>query len=258
MRHLLRFTVLFAIAALLVTGCGRKHNQDQPEELPAARPLLDQSASYIQNARSFGLELAVSGYPVEINLNGLDVPSDTVLEFKYAKGVFQAPDRIDANIQFSLGDFTTSAELIALDREHYFRAEAFGNHWLSGELISGFSPASLLAQPGGIGHALQSISDLQMVGKIDLDGLPVFRLSGTIQASNVHSLTLGLIRTQEGLLKIEVYIQVKDQRVAQITLFDPPPADAQDQEETTWKISIMDYNQDVSITPPPTDKTEQS
>lgn len=256
MRQLLRFTVLFAVAALLVTGCNRKHDKKEPEELPAARPLLDESASYIQNARSFGLEMDVSGYPVEISIENLDVPADTALQFKYAKGVFQAPDRIDANIQFSLGDFTTSAELIALDRDHYFRAEMFGNHWLAGELISGFSPASLVAQPGGISYALQSISDLQMVGKTDLDGLSVFRLSGTIQASDVHSLTWGLIRTQEGLLKIEVFIQVKDRRVAQITLFDPPPADEQDQEQTTWKISIMGYDQDVSITPPPIEKTD--
>ncbi len=255
MRHLLRLTVLLVVAALLVTGCNRKHDQKDPEELPAARPLLDESASYIQNATSFGLEMDVSGYPVEISIQDLDVPDGTTLQFKYAKGVFQVPDRIDANIQFSLGDFTTSAELIALNREHYFRAEVFGNHWLAGELIAGFSPASLMAQPGGIAYALQSISDLQMIGKTDLDGLPVFHLTGTIQASNVHALTFGLIRTQEGQLKIEVYIQVKDRRVAQITLFDPPPADETDQEQTTWKISLMGYDQEITITPPPIDKT---
>jgi hypothetical protein len=84
-----------------------------------------------------------------------------------------------------------------------------------------------------------------------VEGLNVFRLRGTVEASAVHALTFGLIRSKHGLLKIEVYIEVGERRVAMIKLLDPPPADVEDAEDTTWMINILDYNRDVSITPPP-------
>lgn len=249
-RTLLQLIALSLIAALAITACGGS-KADSDEALPEARPLLEEGAQQIQNADSFGLEMDVEGYPVHIELKDIALPSDTPLEFKYARGIFQAPDRVNASIQFAFGVLSTTAELIAVDRDHYFRGEMLGNRWIRGELIDGFSPAALIANPGGIGYALDSIRDLQMVGRTDLDGIDVFHLRGTIQASNVHALTFGLIRTREGTLGIEVFITVANRRVAQIVLSDPPPADEENADPTTWLINFSDYNQPVTITPPP-------
>ena len=177
--------------------------------------------------------------------------------FKYAKGMFQAPDRLEATIQIGLGAFSTTAELVALDRDHYLRGDLLtANRWINAELIPGFSPASLMARPGGAAYALLSITDLEMVGEKDMDGLDVFHLRGTVEADAVHALTFGLIRSRQGTLKVDVYIEVSERRVALIKLHEPPPADETDSEETTWWINILDYNQEVSITPPPMDENE--
>jgi hypothetical protein len=250
MRKKLHLTLLILLAAMLLTGCGGGDDQEDSKDLPEARPLLEESASYLQDATSFELVMDVSGYPVEIETEGLEREDNTPLEFKYARGIFLAPDRVDARIEFGFGALSTTAQLIAVDREHYFRGQLLGNRWIRGELIEGFSPASLIAQPGGIPYALLSIADLTMIGRTDLDGLPVFHLKGTIQASDVHSLTFGLIRTKQGTISIEVYIQVKDRRVVQIRLVDPPPAETEADEPTDWQISIGGYNQDVTINPP--------
>ena len=66
----------------------------------------------------------------------------------------------------------------------------------------------------------------------------------------MHTLTLGLIRSSSGQLSIEIYISVFDYRVAKITLIDPPPSDVEGAEPTTWDISILDYDQAVTITAP--------
>ncbi len=252
MRHVVRMIVWMVCAAFLITSC-KGSDKKETTELPAARPLLDESASQIQNASSLEVELDVEGYPVELAAPSLDaVPTDVPLYFKYAKGVFEAPDRLEATIEFSLGVISTTATLVALDRDHYLRSELLtGNRWINAEIIPGFSPASLMARPGGIAFALESVTNLEMVGQEDMDGLDVFHLRGTVQASAFYSLTFGLIRTQTGEIKIEVYIAVKDRRVALIKLVEPPPADVPDSEETTWAINILDYNQDVTITPPP-------
>jgi hypothetical protein len=255
MRYLVRMIVLITCAAVLITGC-KSSKTDGTAQLPAARPLLDESANKIQSASSLDVELDVEGYPVELGTTKLETaPGDAPLYFKYAKGVFEAPDRLEATIEFSVGVITTKASLVALDRDHYLRSELLtGNRWVNTEVIPGFSPASLMARPGGIAYALQSITDLTMVGQEDMDGLEVFHLEGRVQASAMYSLTFGLIRTQEGEIKIEVYIDVSDRRVVLIKLYEPPPVGVTDAEDTTWMISLLDYNRDVTITPPPMDE----
>jgi hypothetical protein len=252
MSTLMRPITLIICAALILTGCGGS-DQQNPDDLPAARPLLEGSADQIQNAHSLEVEMNVEGYPVKFAADHLEsFPVEWSLIFKYARASFLSPDRLQATIQFGVADASTTAELIALDRDHYFRSSLLtANRWLNMEVIPGFSPAALMARPGGIAYALLSITDLEMVGRDDVDGLDVFHLRGTVQASALYSLTFGLIHTREGDLRIEVYIGVKDRRVSLIKIHEPPPPDADDPENTTWRINILDYNQDISITPPP-------
>ena len=129
-------------------------------------------------------------------------------------------------------------------------ARQCSNHWIQEELIAGFTPKSLVSGEGGIPDALAAISNPTMLGKLDMDGLNVYHVKGDIEASAVHALTFGLIRTLTGQLQIEVFIQVDNHEVAQIKLVEPPPADSPDQEPTTWLINLMDYNKDVTITAP--------
>ncbi len=254
MRHLTLITCVMLIVALLLAGCGSgdTESKDESENLPEARPLIDESASYIQHANSIELEMNVSGYPVQVEMDSVELMAELPLFFNYARGVFLAPDRMTATIQFSLDALSTTAQLVALDRDHYFKLDILGNRWFRGELIPGFSPASLMAQPGGVAYALSSVADLQMVGQENLDGLNVFHLRGTVQASAVYALTFGLIRTREGILQAEIYIRVKNHRLAVLKLIEPPPPDVENSATTTWTITIVDYNQDVSIVPPVT------
>ncbi len=252
-KRLLNMLIITALLALTAIGCGSSDDDSNTDNanLPEAESLLQDSVNQITAAESIEVEMDVSGYPVPVKFDGLTLPSETPLHFKYARGIFQAPDRMNASIQFSLGNFSTTADLIALDRDHYFRGDLLtANRWINDELIQGFSPAALLSQEMGIPFALASITGLQMLGRTRMQGIDMFHLSGTIQANAVHSLTFGLMRSKDGELKIEVYISANDYRVAQIMLTEPPPTtDAQD-ETTTWEISILNYNQAVNITAP--------
>jgi hypothetical protein len=155
-----------------------------------------------------------------------------------------------------VGAVSTTAELIAVDRDHYFRGDLTANQWINAELIEGFSPAALMSADTGIPGALNAIDDLALVGRTDVDGVGMFHLTGTIQASAVHSLTFGLIRSQGGQLGIEVFITANDNHIAQIILVEPPPDEVEEAEPTVWVINFTDYDEDVSISAPSLDGSE--
>jgi hypothetical protein len=255
MGHIKRIAVLATSAAILVAGC---NGENKDEELPEARPVLEEAVAKIQDADSFKMEIEVTGYPVSIGTGDLALPPDTPLLFQYTKGAFVAPDRLQANVQFNFGDVGLTAELIAIGQEQYIRSEILTqNRWFNQEVIPGFSPMALMAEDSGIAYALGTITDLKMAGQKDLDGLEVFHLRGKVQASDVNALAFGLIRTQTGQLEIDVYVLAKDRLVERIVLHEPPPEDEADQDQTTWTISIFDYNQPVSISTPSIDENSQ-
>jgi hypothetical protein len=247
-----RIIILALLLTLVITACGsgKDDHNAQTEDLPEARPLLEEGIQQINDAESIELEMDISGYPVAVDNPDLNIPPETPLLFQNVRGFFQSPDRLAVSILFRFMDLPLTADLIALDRDHYFRGDVTAGRWINDELIPGFSPLTLMSPEAGIPFALMSISQLEMVGRERLRGEEVFHLTGVIQASAVHALTFGLIRTKNGELKIEVFIDVQDRRVAQITITDPPPSDEVDAEATTWDISILDYNQSVSITAP--------
>ncbi len=247
--HTRELLALLALVVLAISACGSGDSASEPT--PDPHTLLQDGVAQLQNASSFKYEIDVSGYPVEVPIEGFNLSEDAGVSFKYASGEFKVPDRLSARIQFRVGVLSTTADLIMMDDEQYFRGELLtGNRWLKAELISGFSPAVLMAQPGGIAHTLSTLTDLVLVGRRDLDGQSAYQLRGQVDAGRIFSLTLGLSRATSGLLDIEVYVGVRDRRVVRITLVEPPPEWAADAEPTTWLINISDYNAPLNIEAP--------
>ncbi len=241
--------ILLLIAASVLAACGGDDSKtDTP--LPGPRPLLESAAAQIQAASTFGLEIDVDGYPVTIDVGDLGTFSNLSLGVSYANGVFQAPDRLRADVDITVQTLTAQVQLIAIDYDHYLRSDIITlGRWINAELIPGFSPASLQAPEGGIAQALNSVTELSMVDQTDLDGLGVYHLSGQVEAEKINSLTFGLIRTQSGLLGIDVYILTDSKLIERVVLHEPAPEGA-DPGETTWTITFKDYNADITITAP--------
>ena len=247
----LKLLLVLALTAL-AAACG--DNDSAPELAPDPQALLTEGISQLQAATSFKYEIDVSGYPVAVPIEGLDLPDDTAVTFKYASGVFQVPDRLSARIQFRVGVLSMTADLVALRDQQFFRGELLtGSRWLQARFIPGFLPSSLLAEPGGIPHTLSTSSGLTLVGRQDLDGLSAYQLRGRVEAGRVFSLTLGLSRATTGLLDIDVFVGTQNGHVARIVLVEPPPDWAADAEPTTWQISLSDYSAPVNISAPTMD-----
>jgi len=247
MRYMKWIVVWCVLLTLILTACGDE--DESPDKMPEARSLLSEAAGKVQNAQYFKLEIRVSGYPVPISAGGLQLPAE-MMTFQNAQGAYAAPDKLSASAQFNVNDAGLGANIVAVGEEQYIQIDLLGSNWFKQAIIPGFSPAQLMAPESGIAAALKSITNVKMIGKEDLDGLDVYHLTGKIQASNVNSLTFGLIPTQNGLLDIDVYISVEDHEIEMFTLHEPLPDGVEDQAPTTWTISIFDYNEPVDIQAP--------
>ncbi|MBN1679277.1 MAG: LppX_LprAFG lipoprotein [Anaerolineae bacterium] len=254
MRRVMTFMLVILAAVLLLAACG-SDSDDNKSDLPEARSLLNEAAGKVQNADTFMLEIGVSGYPVFIDTGdafNLDIP----LTFQYAEDVaFDTPNALHAKtVQFNIGDVGLTAELIGISDQQYLRSDLLTRgQWLNQQIIPGFTPESLMTDDGGIAHALESIVDVDMVGKKDLDGVDVYHVRGTIDAASVNSLTFGLIGTKSGLLDIDVTILTGERVVYQIVLTEPLPEGVDDQDPTVWTIELHDYNTPLTIAAPEPD-----
>lgn len=255
MRHLIRFAALAIVVVALtvaLAACNGDGESDDPTALPSPRTLLTDTTSRIESATSFVIEISVSGLPVQINISDVTLPPEIPLVFEYARGTYVAPDQLQAAIDIRVGDTVARTELIALGPDQYMRSDLLtqGN-WIQEQVISGFSPASLMAPETGIPSALAKVQNLEMVERTDLDGVPVYHLTGTIDASDVHALTFGLMGTRAGAMRLDLYVLTDGHWLEQLVLHEPLPDNAEEgAEPTRWTINVLDYNQDISIATP--------
>ncbi len=254
MRHLTRLVALaIAVVALaMVLGACNGSEEAEPTALPSPRALLTDATNQIQTATSFAIEISVSGLPVYIRVGAEVLSEEIPLVFEYARGTYVTPDQLRASIDIRVGDAVARTELVALGADQYMRSDLLtqGN-WVQEQIISGFSPADLMAADTGIPSALSKVRALEMVEQTDLDGLPVYHLTGAIGAQDVHSLTFGLMGTREGEMKLDLYILVDGHWLERLILHEPlPNGTEEDVEPTRWTINVLDYNEDVTIATP--------
>ena len=255
MRHLIRLVALALVVvalAMALAACNGNGDGDEPTALPSPRTLVTDSTRQIESASSFVIEISVSGSPVQISVGDMPLPEEIPLVFEYARGTYVAPDQLQATIDIRVGDAVARTELIALGTDQYIRSDLLtqGN-WIREQVISGFSPADLLAPETGIPSALTKVRNLEMVERTDLDGVPVYHLTGIIDASDVHSVTFGLMGTRTGEMQVDLYVLTDGHWLEQLVLHEPLPEGAEEgTEPTRWTISVLDYNQDISIATP--------
>lgn len=224
------------VLGLGAAACG--NSDDDQEESPAdPRTLMQKAATQIDQAESFRLVLDQEG-PATVIENELGL----TVTFNSADAIFVRPDRMFAKVSVSIEALTQEVQLIAIAEDQYIINRYLTNEeWVLMTFAYNFSPADLQSAENGIGNALRSAQDVELVGEEDLDGVPVYHLKATVEADKVRSVTVGLIGTNEGSIAIDVYIRTRDQNLARITLNEPAQADAESQDPTIWTISFAGY-----------------
>lgn len=235
-----QWAALVALGTLmLIAGCGG----GQPTPTPEPSALLEEAAQYIREAQSFAVTIERTGAPVYIDSAGL-------INFLRATGSYVAPDRVQARVRVLFSGVASDIDVIAIGDDQYYRHRVLtGGQWINAEFSPGFNAEYLVRSESGLSRAMGALNNIELTGVQDVNGVPMWHLTGTAVGSEVAALTFGLIPAQEDVL-VDIYIRVDDGHAERMIIVQPGTASPKEPDPSTWTVEIYDYNGQYSIDAP--------
>lgn len=235
------WTFLLLVGLVIIAGCSTNNDEvaapDDPQEL------LSESASLIRSAETFRMEVRQTGLPYRFFVDlGQGVIEAT---FRRAIGQYVAPAELGGEVSINIeGRLRTNLNFYSRGEEQWFEPPFLG--WQNDYFAEGFNPERLIAEDTGFQAALASLMDLNYEGATDVDGTPVYHLSGLADGTDVAALLVGLIE-DEGIVEVDVYIHRETQYPVRIIIVQPL-TDPED--PTTWVVDVYDIDSPPEITLP--------
>ena len=213
------------------------------------KALLDCATQIIQQSKALKIKLQVSGAPAIVT--GAVSMGSIPIQFLTADGEYVAPDAVYATVKAKLAGIAGQVDVIAIGDDQWYRnAILTGNKYLKATFSPGFKPANLISSGQGIQSALQSVSNLTLVGKENLFGQDVYHLTGIADGVKVTSLTVGLI-VSKASVNLDIYIDTTTLQAVEIVIVQPETVTTTEPDPTRWDLELFDYDVLVTVTPPP-------
>jgi hypothetical protein len=236
-----------AVIAIIAVGAylflfNDDNGDDNSTELPDPETLMETAADNLESAETFQMELRQSGTRTRIT-EVLDNP----IYFDRADAVFESPDKLGGQVNVLFGEIAAEVGLRIIGTEQFLKSPILtADKWQTFTLAAGFNGGDLLSAEKGISTALVSIQNPEMVGRDEIDSIPVYHVRGQVDAKKVASITVGLINTQDGMIDIDVFVRTRDSFPAQIVLTEPPVVDDEGtpMDATVWTVNFFGYNRD--------------
>jgi hypothetical protein len=240
--------LIFLILLLLLAACNGEEATNSAAQTDPNQ-LIATAAKKLDEAKTFQISLQVSGAPVALDSApiGMDIP----ITVKGAEGVYVKPDAMQAKVSVLLDDVTAEIDVIAVDQDQYLQHPLITlGKWEAIIFSENFNPRTLGEGEDSIAAALRSLEGVEYIGKEDLEGVEVHHLRGQVDASRVDAVTVSLIGTTSGKIKVDAYIRVRDGLLERLVLEEPINPAIDPNQPTTWTIGIYDYNGDYTVTRP--------
>jgi hypothetical protein len=158
---------------------------------------------------------------------------------------------MQAKVSVLLDDVTAEIDVIAVDQDQYLLHPVITlGKWEAIVFSENFNPRTLGEGEDSIAAALRSLEGIEYLGTEDLEGVEVHHIRGQVDAVRVDAVTVSLIGTTTGKIKVDVYIRVRDGLLERLVLEEPINPVIDPNQPTLWTIGIYDYNGDYTVTRP--------
>jgi hypothetical protein len=247
----MRFARWWAIGLMvaLLAACTGPAATPTSEPLPDPQALLNKAALEVRNTKSVKIKLQLSGAPSYVDPPLTPGGPGNTIAFVSADGAFVAPDRVKAKIVARIFGLAGEVEVIAIGDDQWMRNKILtADLWVKRIFSPGFNAAKLVSSDQGIEAALKALKDIKLVGKENVDGTPMYHITGKANGVDIAALTVGLIRGSD--VVADIFIVVDTGRVDRVTLVQPDTITDKEPKPTTWALEIFDYNSNEEIISP--------
>jgi lipoprotein LprG len=227
------------IMAMFVTGCSSSDPGEDEAAPLTAEQVLGEAAEAMATVGS-------ASFTIEQKDGRVFIDDDEQLAFQSADGRFAAPASSEALLSVDALGFATEVGAIAIDGELWFTNPLTGEWTVAPESFT-FDPADLFAAETGFtallteaAESAELIDDPAQSDDPDLGER--YQVRAPVSAERVEVLTGGLVSQATD---IDLWIDAETRRIVEVRF-----ALALDDTVSNWRMTITDYNAEVTIAPP--------
>ena len=232
--HHLLLGCLLALLALVLTACGGNASQSGELDTPT---ILARTAARLNAVKSVHFEATVDGVAY--------LDATRTIQLRSATGDIVVPDQMQARITIAIGSANVEVSLVALGDERY-QTDLLTGRWGPAQPGFDYSPTVLFDRSQGLSSVLGKLRDVERLDEETVNGQAAYHLRASVDRAAIAPITSGAIAGDA--VTAELWIAKDTFNLLKLVLTEPPtPGKAT---PATWTLTLDNYDQPVTITPP--------
>lgn len=230
--------MLLAVAIVL-TGCGSNADTETTQE-PAASvdDVLAAASARMAKTQSLRFSLDIEGETF--------VDTAGSIQLVAARGDLARPDKVAVDFQVRLfGTGTVTIKMITIGGSSW-TTDLLTGDWNTAPPEFGYNPSVLYDNQQGLGPVMGRLQNPVIKGQEHLDGLPVYRVSGTASEATMGPLTSNTMTGEP--VGLELWIDPLTWNLLRVIVTEPDSSGKD--EPATWTMNLSNHDEQVSIEPP--------
>jgi hypothetical protein len=233
-----RASLVAIVLVVVLAACGG--GSDKPKDGGAKQPdpatLLNEAAGHMEQVKSFhfALDHEKGTSPIVLGLN-----------MSRAEGDVVRPDRLRADVEAAAGGIGLKLKLVSIGDKVKITNPFNPSAWQ--DLPSGTKISDVFDPAAGVTSALRNVKDARITGEDSINGVKVWRVEGTVDATALSA--LATIAESGFTAKGTAWIGQSTPEVYRIRL--EGPLGSKDTPEVVRRLELSRFNENIAIDPPP-------
>lgn len=237
-RRFQRLIVLIVLSNLL-GGCASAGETESTEAPDASvDDILAAASGRMAETQSLRFSLDIEGETFVDNAGTIQLVA--------ARGDLARPDKVAVDFQVQLfGTGTVTIRMITIGTSSWTTDLLTGN-WNTAPPEFGYNPSILYDNQQGLGPVMGRLRNPVLLGREDLDGRDMFRISGSASEATMGPLTSNTMTGEP--VGLELWIDAATSNLHRVIVTEPDRSGKD--EPATWTMNLSNHDEQVSIEPP--------
>lgn len=231
--------IVLMILSILVAGCGSNADIESTETPDiSVTDILAAASTRMAETQALRFSLDIEGETF--------VDTAGTIQLVAARGDLARPDEVAVDFQVQLfGTGTVTIKMITIGTSSW-TTDLLTGYWNTAPPEFGYNPSILYDNQQGLGPVMGRLQDPVLLGREDLNGSEVFRVSGTASQATMGPLTSNTMTGEP--VGLELWIDGATSDLHRVIVSEP--ASSGKDEPATWTMNLSNHDEQVSIEPP--------